>query len=443
MSRFFPITHSIPLVPSNFVVKPKPQQISLSWNKNKELDLAGYNVYRSESFHGSYLKLNTSTLVDTFYSDNSVVTGQFYYFFIKAIDNQSNESKSSDTIKSRIISLNRGILLVDETNDGDGSLLNPTDQQVDEFYHQILGSFSKTDYDILTEGPITLSDLGAYSTVIWQSDDNSNFLAAQSAQLAIKDYLSYGGNFIYSGYRPSKALQNNSSVAAKYRIGMFIYDYLKIDSSLNVFNSRFIGAVPFSSIYNHIDVDSLKTSISDDYHLKGIETIFPNPQGAAIYKFETYFDTTTNQGRLKRKPVGIEYIGTDHKSVVLSFPLYYMNIDQAKTFIENVLINKFNEVTEINEKQNNSVQMEFMLSQNYPNPLNPTTKLSWQSPISGWQTLKVFDVLGNEVATLLNEEKEAGYHSIDFNASDLPSGIYFYQLKAEDFIDTKKMIIIK
>ena len=200
------IPYSIPLVPSNFIVKPTPRQISLSWNKNKELDLTGYNIYRSESLHGSYLKINTSTYVDTFYSDNSVLTGQFYYYFIKAIDNQSNESISSDTIKSRIISLNRGILLVDETNDGDGSLLNPTDQQVDEFYHQILGSFNKTDYDILTEGPITLSDLGAYSTVIWQSDDNSNFLAAQSAQLAIKDYLSFGGNFIYSGYRPSKSI---------------------------------------------------------------------------------------------------------------------------------------------------------------------------------------------------------------------------------------------
>ena len=128
------IPFSIPLVPSNFVVTPKPQTIDLSWNKNRELDLAGYNIYRSESLSGSYLKINNTIYADTVYSDNSVSSGQYYYYFIKAVDNQLNESISTDTIKSRIISLDGGILLVDETNDGEGSLLNPTDQQLDEFY---------------------------------------------------------------------------------------------------------------------------------------------------------------------------------------------------------------------------------------------------------------------------------------------------------------------
>jgi hypothetical protein len=89
------------------------------------------------------------------------------------------------------------------------------------------------------------------------------------------------------------------------------------------------------------------------------------------------------------------------------------------------------------------VPSKFELIQNYPNPFNSSTKISWQSPISGWQTLKVFDVLGREVATLVNEEKEAGYHSVDFNASDLPSGVYFYRIQAGNFIDTKKMILLK
>lgn len=85
----------------------------------------------------------------------------------------------------------------------------------------------------------------------------------------------------------------------------------------------------------------------------------------------------------------------------------------------------------------------FSLSQNYPNPFNPRTKISWQSPVNSRQVLKVFDVLGNEVAMLVNEEKEAGYHSIDFNASELPSGVYFYQLKSGNFIETKKMMLLR
>jgi len=85
----------------------------------------------------------------------------------------------------------------------------------------------------------------------------------------------------------------------------------------------------------------------------------------------------------------------------------------------------------------------FSLEQNYPNPFNPTTKISWQSPISSWQTLKIYDMLGNEVAILVNEYRPAGNYEVEFSGSDLPSGVYFYQLKAGSFIQTKKMILLR
>jgi photosystem II stability/assembly factor-like uncharacterized protein len=101
-----------------------------------------------------------------------------------------------------------------------------------------------------------------------------------------------------------------------------------------------------------------------------------------------------------------------------------------------------------NEVEINS-PAKFSLAQNYPNPFNPSTKISWQSPVGNWQTLKVYDILGNEVATLVNEEKAAGKYEIEFNsvetlhATSLPSGVYFYQLKAGDYIETKKMILMR
>ncbi len=87
--------------------------------------------------------------------------------------------------------------------------------------------------------------------------------------------------------------------------------------------------------------------------------------------------------------------------------------------------------------------ISFELRQNYPNPFNPSTKISWQSPLSSWQTLKVYDVIGNEVATLVDEYKPAGNYEAEFNASNLSSGVYFYQIKAGTFLDTKKMLIVK
>jgi hypothetical protein len=86
---------------------------------------------------------------------------------------------------------------------------------------------------------------------------------------------------------------------------------------------------------------------------------------------------------------------------------------------------------------------DFILSQNFPNPFNPSTKISWQLPVGSQQTLKIYDVLGNEIMTLIDEYKPAGRYEIEFNASTLPSGVYFYQLKAGSFVETKKMLLLK
>ena len=92
---------------------------------------------------------------------------------------------------------------------------------------------------------------------------------------------------------------------------------------------------------------------------------------------------------------------------------------------------------------NNTVINNFDLLQNYPNPFNPTTVINYQVPKSGLITLKVYDILGREAATLVNKEQEAGRYSIKLSADNLSSGIYFYQLRAGSFIQTKKMIILK
>ena len=85
----------------------------------------------------------------------------------------------------------------------------------------------------------------------------------------------------------------------------------------------------------------------------------------------------------------------------------------------------------------------FYLYQNYPNPFNPTTTISWQSPIYSRQLIKVYDVLGNEITTLIDEYKPAGSYEIKFDAAQLSSGVYFYKLQTSGFVETKKMILIR
>ena len=103
---------------------------------------------------------------------------------------------------------------------------------------------------------------------------------------------------------------------------------------------------------------------------------------------------------------------------------------------------KINQYT-ISSSENGVQLARFNLDQNYPNPFNPSTTISFSIPSSGFTSLKVYDILGNEVAALVEEEKPAGNYKVSFDASFLSSGTYFYRLSAGSFTEVKKMILIK
>lgn len=98
----------------------------------------------------------------------------------------------------------------------------------------------------------------------------------------------------------------------------------------------------------------------------------------------------------------------------------------------------YSEIVEIH-----TLPLFFSLSQNYPNPFNSITNIEYQIPNNYFVALKVYDVLGNEIVTLVNEQKNQGQYSVDFDASKLPSGVYFYRIQAGSYIDTKKMVLLR
>ncbi len=98
--------------------------------------------------------------------------------------------------------------------------------------------------------------------------------------------------------------------------------------------------------------------------------------------------------------------------------------------------------TEVSESQAGR-PFRFSLSQNYPNPFNPTTAISYELSANGYVSLKIFDVLGREIKTLVSERQTAGKHSVTLDASGLPSGVYFYRLQAGTYSETKKLLLLK
>ena len=107
------------------------------------------------------------------------------------------------------------------------------------------------------------------------------------------------------------------------------------------------------------------------------------------------------------------------------------------------LWNNWADITTDVKEINDLVPVAFELGQNYPNPFNPSTTIKFSVPEAGLVTLRVFNLLGQEVATLLNSEKTAGVYEASFDASALSSGIYFYTLDSKNFTSTKKMVLLK
>ena len=160
------------------------------------------------------------------------------------------------------------------------------------------------------------------------------------------------------------------------------------------------------------------------------------------FEIERSFDKTTwatigfrqGQGTTSEQQ---QYSYSDDLSDIVSSKLYYR--------LKQIDFNGSYEYSNVVEVE--IIPTAFSLEQNYPNPFNPSTKISWQSPIGSWQSLKVYDILGNEVTTLVNEYRNAGNYEVEFQSTildhQLASGIYYYQLKAGDYVQTKKMVLMK
>jgi len=97
----------------------------------------------------------------------------------------------------------------------------------------------------------------------------------------------------------------------------------------------------------------------------------------------------------------------------------------------------------ISPVEETELPFRFQLFQNYPNPFNPSTNIKFSIAKQDIVSLKVYDVLGREIATLVNEEKPAGEYIVKFNTNEITGGVYFYRLKIKEFINTKKMLLIK
>ena len=277
---------------------------------------------------------------------------------------------------------------------------------------------------------------GTMDGIFLSTDNGTNWKAVNNGLTDTwVNCFTVSGNNIYAGTTNGNVFFSTNSGTNWTDIGLtnYLISSFAINTNLtggtNLFTGTWGGV--FLSTNNGVSWvnTGLKNNAISSLAISGT-SIFAASQGNGIY-------LSTNNGT-NWIIVNSGLSNTDVQSLVVSGTNLV-----AGTYLGGIWIRPLSEMITGIKYQHNHIPTRFSLSQNYPNPFNPSTTINYQLPVSRFTTLKVYDILGREVAKLVNEEKEAGNYSVEFNANILASGVYFIRMEAGSFVETKKLLLLK
>jgi hypothetical protein len=430
-----------PLPPWDVIATPIPQGIRVDWWPNQELDLDGYLVYRRINDSASYDTLTAEVISDTTFTDYPLSGENRYFYAIQAVDLTGNASVLSAEAYGRPITLDQGLLVVDETRD-DADL---PDSLQDEFYAYVLAGTQSTQfaYGAVEERPL-LADMGPYSTVVWHADDYQQLLASQ-AVADLQTYLDAGGNLWFMGWKPTAGIAGAPGYPEDFAAGDFMYDYLKVSHvELSGAGDSFQAAVGLSG-YPRVDVDPEKVPWpSWGGAMRYVEALTSVAPGEDIYTIDMQNDGSPFEGLV----CGVRYLGEDFKTMFLGSPLYYMDREQARLLAHKVL-NDFGEPVGVTDDPGGTLYpLRIVLHQNVPNPFSDQTTISYGIPERGRVTLRIYNLAGHLVSTLVNAQQSGGLFAVIWDGTDqggtpVGAGTYFYKLQAGAGTATKRLTILR
>ena len=257
-----------------------------------------------------------------------------------------------------------------------------------------------------------------FKAVFWNISERPHILSQLEMDF-LENYLNNGGNLFI-------AISDPDVFSGSWLVGSPFLSFC-----INYFDAEKVGWFSSSSLFTGIEGTlgaGIITNLSSSTHI-----IVESYSGASDPIFQ--YAGTSNYG-------GLNYDVGIYKVVFLGSGLEQFTTASARQKLIQNVVNWFEAPAGVFDVQSN-VPSQYNLEQNYPNPFNPSTTFKYSIPNESNVTIKVYDVLGNEVATLVNEEKPAGTYEVIWYAEGLTSGVYFYQLKVGGHIETKKMLLIK
>lgn len=444
------IPYSIPITPTNFTDLPIPEGITFTWTANSELDLAGYRLYRSTDPAQTGTSIAQGMITTNSFTDTNVTgSTSYYYYRLCSIDTQGNSSPLSEYIASRPLTLNQGILIVDETlNMSGGNPIQPNDEQADSFYDSILQGFNISHLDLQEHaGNIRLADLGVYSSVVWHGNDVSDMDYPYTVRDALSQYLNAGGNIVFSVYLPTLAFDLNSNYPATFAETNYLNNVLGIGGTAYSPSSRFNAAIPIEPGFPLVEVDSLKASAALNYHITRVESISPSAQGTALYKYGTGYDPTTNSGSMYNLPIAVMHDGGAGKVFTFSFPLFNMKQPQAKALLRKILIEYFGETSTASDDPSATPPATLSIQGPWPNPFASTVRFSVLPKGTQSTTIGIYNLRGQlvrEFPSVTDGRANAlVWDGTDAAGKRAASGIYFIRATQSGNTVSRKMLLMR
>ncbi len=301
-------------------------------------------------------------------------------------------------------------------------------------------TFASATNDAVIDNLFLLNNYQAADYILGdESTADESFNTAE--QTKVKSFLQNGGKLFVSGCEIAWDLDRPTGPTAADRD--FCNNFLKMKyiadapngTSGVTYASDVLSGNPFSGV-PRISYDN---GTNGSFNVLWPDVVKGSGGGIGFAKYTT-LDTSGGVS-------GVYFEGmfpsgtTAGKIVSMGFPFEAIYTQSVRDQLMGKILAFFNVTTSVGKEK--SVPHEFTLHQNYPNPFNPSTTISFSLPRSAWTTLKIYDIAGREVATLIDGDRPAGNQSVTFNASFLASGTYLYHLRSGEFSSLKKMLLVK
>jgi hypothetical protein len=423
--------------PQNLSASSTKDAISLYWKPTENSRILGYNIYRSENISEGFLKINSSGLInDSTYSDSDPIPGKNYYYFIRGVNDSIQESFPSNIVWGSRFSFTDSLLVV-ACLSGNGT----TPDSIRNYYQSVLDTLPYRWFDQNQLNSLDLGTLSHYQNVLWLLNSSNFEPLTDTVSNNIYSFFQNGGNMLFSGFTPSRYLDQNTIYPVKNPEYSPLRFFFKIDSVDRKVPCLMYRANPEKTGYDSLHIDPAKSNYTSySGEILNIEVFAPTEESEVIYSLDSHYSITSPLGSMKGRPVGIEYKGIDYTTILLSFPLYYLDTSEARNFLKYVMKEKFSHPTAIDD--NKFPGNEEML-QNYPNPFNERTTISFVLKEATNVNLTVYNMRGSVVAQPLDKKLECGNYSINFSSSQLPAGIYQMVMRTSDQVGVRKIVVVR